>query len=455
MMKAWWCLTVVLAAAPGEAPSEPPASPAGEELSGGATTVFDTTLNAFGRALGNMEPGRWKTLRDGKALFVRDWSAPPEALAGPLTNAQACNSCHFKDGRDRPYDAIGPEAPLLIRLSVPTADAPGGAPEPVYGGQFNDRGTPGIPAEGTVQVKYVPVKGRYADATAYTLRRPHYKFSPLGYGPFAPKTQWSPRIPATVVGLGLLEAIPEADLLARADPEDTDGDGISGRPNRVTSTRTGQTVLGRFGWKASQPTLEQQIAKAYSEDLGVTSPLYSEPNCTPKQEACRAVTQAREPVLSAEMLEKTTLYIRLLAVPARRDWNAPAVRRGQAVFQQTGCASCHHPEYRTGEVADIPELSGQTIRPYTDLLLHDMGKELADGRPDAEATGSEWRTPPLWGLGLLETVNHQLRLLHDGRARSFEEAILWHGGEAEAARERFKRLERADRDALVAFIRSL
>jgi CxxC motif-containing protein (DUF1111 family) len=455
MMKAWWCLTVVLAAGPQEAPGVPPPSP-GEELSGGATTVFDTTLNAFGRALGNMEPTRFRTLHEGKTLFVRDWSAPSVALAGPLTNAQACNSCHFKDGRDRPYDALGPEAPLLIRLSVPTEEAPGGAPEPVYGGQFNDRGTPEVPAEGRVQVKYVPLEGRYADATPYTLRRPHYELSSLGYGPLAPRTQWSPRIPSTVFGLGLLEAIPEADLLARADPQDADGDGISGRPNRVTHVRTGQPVLGRFGWKASQPTLEQQIAKAYAEDLGLTSPLFPESTCTPKQEACRAVTQARtKPALPAELLEKTTLYIRLLAVPARRDWTAPAVRRGQALFQQTGCASCHHPEYRTGAVADIPELSGQTIRPYTDLLLHDMGKELADGRPDAEATGSEWRTPPLWGLGLLETVNHQLRLLHDGRARGFEEAILWHGGEAEASRERFKRLERADREALVAFLRSL
>jgi CxxC motif-containing protein (DUF1111 family) len=454
MMKAWWFLTVVLAAGPREAPGVPPPSP-GEELSGGAATVFDTTLNAFGRALGNMEPARWRTLHDGKVLFVRNWSAQPDALAGPLTNAQACNSCHFKDGRDRPYDALGPEAPLLIRLSVPTADAPGGAPEPVYGGQFNDRGTPEVPAEGTVQVKYVPVKGRYADTTAYTLRRPLYEISPQGYGPFAPGTQWSPRIPSTVFGLGLLEAIPEAELLARADPEDRDGDGISGRPNRVTSVRTGQSVLGRFGWKASQPTLEQQIAKAYAEDLGLTSPLYPETTCTPKQEACRAVTRTREPALTAELLEKTTLYIRLLAVPARREWTAPAVRRGQELFQRTGCAACHHPEFRTGEVADIPELSGQTIRPYTDLLLHDMGKELADGRPDADATGSEWRTPPLWGLGLLETVNHQLRLLHDGRARGFEEAILWHGGEAEASRERFKRLERADREALVAFLRSL
>ena len=408
MMKAWWCLTVVLAAGPREAPSVPPPSP-GEELSGGATTVFDTTLNAFGRALGNMESARWRTLHEGKTLFVRDWSAHPDALAGPLTNAQACNSCHFKDGRDRPYDALGPEAPLLVRLSVPTADAPGGAPEPVYGGQFNDRGTPAVPAEGTVQVKYVPVKGRYADATAYTLRRPQYQLSPVGYGPFAPRTWWSPRIPSTVFGLGLLEAIPEAELLARADPQDTDGDGISGRPNRVTSVRTGQTVLGRFGWKASQPSLEQQIAKAYAEDLGLTSPLFPqvhlhvEAGGLPRGDEARAA-----PALSAEMLEKTTLYIRLLAVPARRDWTAPAVRRGQAVFQQTGCATCHHPEFRTGEVADIPELSGQVIRPYTDLLLHDMGKELADGRPDAEATGSEWRTPPLWGLGLLETVNHQL-----------------------------------------------
>jgi CxxC motif-containing protein (DUF1111 family) len=265
----------------------------------------------------------------------------------------------------------------------------------------------------------------------------------------------SPRIPAQVFGLGLLEAIPEEAILALADAEDRDGDGVSGRPNRVISARTGKAELGRFGWKANQPSLEQQVASAFSEDLGLTSPLKPGSNCTAKQASCLAQAPAQSPAVSEHELERTTLYLRLLAVPARRGVAEPAVVKGEALFQQAGCATCHHASFKTGDVADVPELGNQTVRPYTDLLLHDLGPELADSRPDSEASGSEWRTPPLWGLGLLEVVSKQVRLLHDGRARGFEEAILWHGGEAAASRERFKALDKSEREALVAFLRSL
>lgn len=460
MKKVWWSLTVLLAASTSwsagapESPHAPPGE-ASEVLSGGSTTVFDTSHNSFGRALANMERSRWEPMREGKALFMKDWTALPEGIAGPLSNAVACNSCHFKDGRGRPLPELGSEAPLLLRLSVPAPDAPGGVQEPVYGGQFNDRGVPGVPAEGTVQVTYTELEGRYADGTAYTLRKPRYRTMELAYGPLAPRVMLSPRIPSPVFGLGLLEAIPEDAILALADPQDLDGDGISGRPNRVLSARTGQVALGRFGWKANQPSLEQQIAKAFSEDLGLTSPLYPERNCTAKQASCLAAPAAQGTELSEHQLERTRLYLRLLAVPASRNPADPTVLRGKALFQRTGCASCHQPSFQTGDVTDIPELSGQKIHPYTDLLLHDMGPELADGRPDFEASGSEWRTAPLWGLGLLEAVNRQVRMLHDGRARSYEEAILWHGGEAAAARERFKNLERSEREALIAFLRSL
>jgi CxxC motif-containing protein (DUF1111 family) len=312
-----------------------------------------------------------------------------------------------------------------------------------------------VPAEGTVAVTYTEVKGHYPDGTAYTLRKPRYRATGLGYGPLAPKAMLSPRISTPVFGLGLLEAIPEEAIVALADPEDRDGDGISGRPNRVPSARTGVPVLGRLGWKANQPSVEQQVAKAFSEDLGLTSVLYPERTCTAKQAPCLAKAVAAAPEVSAHQLERTTLYLRLIAPPARRDTSEPTVARGQALFGQVGCAACHHAGFKTGEVSDIPELSNQPVRAYTDLLLHDLGPELADGRPDAEASGSEWRTAPLWGLGLLEAVNRQVRMLHDGRARSFEEAILWHGGEAAATRERFKALERSEREALLAFLRSL
>ncbi|HYI00402.1 di-heme oxidoredictase family protein [Hyalangium sp.] len=450
----WWSLALLLAASPSQS-ALPLAVEEDEALSGGSTTVHDTSHNAFGRALGNMERTRWTQMLEGKALFMRDWPAFSKQLAGPLSNASGCGSCHFKDGRGRPLPEPGPEAPLLVRLSVPSTGVAAGSHEPVYGGQLNDQATSGVPAEGTVEVSYTQVKGRYADGTSYTLRKPHYRVTRLAYGPLAPRAMLSPRIPATVFGLGLLEAIPEEAILALADPEDRDGDGVSGRPNRVASKRLGKASLGRFGWKANQPSLEQQVASAFSEDLGLTSPLFPERNCTAKQESCRAIPVAQGPELSEHQLQKTTLYLRLLAVPARRDVTGVAVRQGQALFQQAGCATCHHSVFKTGEVSDVPELAQQTIRPYTDLLLHDMGPELADGRPDAEASGSEWRTAPLWGLGLLEAVNRQVRMLHDGRARSFEEAILWHGGEAAASRERFKKLEREEREALISFLRSL
>jgi CxxC motif-containing protein (DUF1111 family) len=423
---------------------------AGEELSGGATTVFDTSHNAFGRALANLAPGRWKLMREGKALFAKDWAARGKGAAGPLSNAVSCTSCHFKDGRGHPPRELGAEAPHLLRLSIPSGD-----PDPVYGWQLNDRAVPGIPAEGTVEVTWSEVAGRYPDGTAYALRKPLHRATGLAYGPLDSRILISPRVPTPVFGLGLLEAVPEEAILALADPDDSNGDGVSGRPNRIPSARTGRAVLGRFGWKASQPTVEQQIARAYSEDLGLTSSPYSESTCTPHQKECRAVPASGEPEISDHELKRTALYIRLLAVPARRDWTEPAVLRGKTLFAQTGCAACHYPALKTGEVPDLPELSGQTLRPFTDFLLHDMGDDLADGRPDGEATGREWRTPPLWGLGLLEAVNRQVRLLHDGRARSVEEAILWHGGEAAGSRDRFKKLDAAEREALLRFLRSL
>lgn len=427
----------------------------GEEMSGGETTVFDAGHNAFGRALANLDRGRWELMREGKALFVKDWAVRERGIAGPLSNAASCTFCHFKDGRGHPPEESKTGPPLLLRLSIPAPGSSGGVPEPVYGWQLNDRAVPGVPAEGRVEVTYTEISGRYPDGTIYRLRKPTCGASALAYGPLHPSAMTSVRVPTPVFGLGLLEAVPDETILALADPDDADGDGVSGRPNWVASARTGQILLGRFGWKANQPTVEQQIAKAFSEDLGLTSVLYPQRNCTPRQKECRAVPGRGEPEISEHQLRRTTLYVRLLAVPGRRDWMVPSVLRGKKLFRQTGCAACHNPVFRTGGSLDLPELAGQVIRPYTDLLLHDMGDELSDGRPDSEAGSREWRTPPLWGLGLLEAVNRQLYLLHDGRAQSLEEAILWHGGEAAATRERFKNLEAADRDALVSFLRSL
>ena len=260
-------------------------------------------------------------------------------------------------------------------------------------------------------------------------------------------------MPGALAGLGLLQAIDASDILAAADPEDLDGDGLSGRTNWVPDTITGRQVLGRFGWKASQPTIEQQIATALSEDMGLTSWVRPETACTALQPACRRHDGVEE--VPRHALAQLTTYVRFLAVPRRRDLAASQIRNGRNLFLGLGCAGCHTPRQTTGDDAEFPELSKQTIFPYTDLLLHDMGPDLADGVREFGAEGNEWRTPPLWGLGLLHSIHGRLRLLHDGRARSVEEAILWHGGEATVAKQGYTSLSTAKRDMLIRFVESL
>jgi CxxC motif-containing protein (DUF1111 family) len=258
-----------------------------------------------------------------------------------------------------------------------------------------------------------------------------------------------------VIGLGLLESVPEVDLRALADPEDADGDGISGRANEVIDVATGDRVLGRFGWKANQPSIAQQVAGAFLGDIGITSSRFPEGECTAEQPACAEAPDGGAPEVEDDTLASVVFYQSVLAVPARRDFEAPDVVEGRALFRRAGCDGCHTPRHVTGSDAPVGALEGQTIWPYTDLLLHDLGPELADGRPDSEADGNEWRTPPLWGLGLVPTVNDHDLLLHDGRARGFAEAILWHGGEAETARDAFRAMTREERAALVRFLGSL
>ncbi len=347
---------------------------------------------------------------------------------------------------------------MLVRLSVPGADAHGGPlPEPSYGGQLQPRAIPGVAPEAATDLEWIEVPGAYEDGEPYALRRPVLELRDLGYGAMHPETMTSMRVAPAVYGLGLLEAIPEADLLALADPDDADRDGISGRPNRVWDEAIGAPALGRFGWKANQPSLRQQVAGAFNGDMGITTSVFSSQECTEAELACHdAPTGDAEAGYECEddVLAFVLFYSRTLAVPARRDFDDPEVLLGKALFHEAGCASCHVPEWQTGE-HEVSALAHQTIRPYTDLLLHDVGEGLADGRPDYEATGSEWRTPPLWGIGLLEAVNRHQFLLHDGRGRGFAEAILWHGGEAEAARESFRAMSRQERDALVRFLESL
>jgi CxxC motif-containing protein (DUF1111 family) len=257
-----------------------------------------------------------------------------------------------------------------------------------------------------------------------------------------------------MIGLGLLEAVPERRVREREDPTDANHDGVSGRANFVWDVRRAAMALGRFGWKAEQPTVEQQAASAFSADLGVTSSLFPEQNCTLAQERCREQPSGGSPEVSDALLQEVVLYARMLGVPARRP-GAALERDGEALFARARCDACHVSTLETGDFAPVPELSEQEIHPYTDLLLHDLGEGLADHRPTFDADGREWRTAPLWGIGLVRTVNDHTRFLHDGRARDVSEAILWHDGEARAARAAFVSMSATERRALLAFVGSL
>lgn len=430
--------------------------------SGGALTVTDTTRDAYSRELPGLDDAHANQFFVGNSFFNMPWVTAPSSTEGrdglgPTFNAPSCSACHFKDGRGRgPMTEDEPFEGLLLRLSVAGVDAHGGpVDEPTYGGQFNHRAVPGVMAEGTAVVRYTERPGAYPDGTAYSLRAPEYVFTALAFGPMRADVMVSPRVALANFGLGLLEAVTDDEILALADPDDRDGDGISGRPNHVWSLRLGRAVIGRFGWKANQPTLEQQNASAFAGDIGVTSSLVPALNCTGAQVACLAAPSGGSPELDDSKLAAVTVYTQALAVPARRDVSDPTVLRGAALFAQAGCASCHTPTLHTGPTSAIASLAGQTIHPFTDLLLHDMGEGLADRRPDFEATGSEWRTPPLWGIGLVRTVNRHTFFLHDGRARSLEEAVLWHGGEADRSRANFTAMSAQDRASLIRFLESL
>lgn len=397
----------------------------------------------------------------GNALFRKIWVPAPSSTQasdglGPLFNARACDACHRRDGRGTLAADGAPTPSLLFRL----ADAEG-RPDPVYGRQLQPFAVAGLAGEGRVITRFetptVPVAGG-----SVSLRRPVYRLDGLPDGPLSGSTRLSPRLTPAMIGLGLIEAIPAETIVARADPDDRDGDGISGRAAIVTDLASGKPALGRFGWKATRATLKDQVADAMSHDLGLSSPLFPAGygDCTARQAACRALPDGGQARLGgleapAEVLDLVTFYAAHLAVPPRRNTDDPTVRRGERLFAAFGCASCHHPDVVTA--ADFPDkaLAFRAISPYSDFLLHDMGDALADGQAAGDASGREWRTPPLWGIGLTATVTGATHFLHDGRARSLAEAILWHGGEAEPARAAFAAAAPDDRQALIAFLESL
>ncbi len=498
---------------------------AGVTALGGQTTNYTGNQSSFGfdTPAANLEGEALALHLQGDAAFEDKFiRAPSDDFpqldgVGPVLNNDACVECHNRDGRGNytlaalqadaeTWTKLGSNEAIFLRISiepegeacVPSADNCYCAPQPVpgYSDQLFHRGVQGLRAESPftgqadVYVRFESSTVAYADGETVTLRRPVFEIrNPYDYpgevpGDYDPPVsrllqadvRSSPRMGLPMFGLGLLEAIPEADIVALADPDDLDGDGISGRPNWVCD-RVKQlqgdpepVSLGRFGWKASTPSVAIQGAGAYRGDIGVTNYLFPDESIvgTPLYDAYIAEHPDDDGQQGAEVDEATIkqvmFYSNTLAVPGRRNVDAPGVRHGAALFEQAGCASCHHPSFRTGAhpgvwgpsgTVAVPQVEQQTIYPFTDMLLHDMGEDLADHRSDFAADGREWKTRPLWGLGLTRTVNPLAGYLHDARARTLLEAILWHGGEAEPAREAFRTMDKADRDALIAFLESL
>lgn len=424
-----------------------------EAYSGGTTTSFDATSKAYTFPLSNVSVETLAGHRLGDAVFETTFVSPPALInsgLGPLYNNTSCKSCHTNDGRAKPSTDLETFGGMLFRVSVPGIDNHGGPiPVPGFGLQIQTQAVAGTNAEMKLEIQYEEVTGTFADGQGFTLQRPHFIIKG-SYIPFPSEAMISPRIANPNFGLGLLQAIPEETILTYADEFDSDGDGISGRPNYVYDYSTKRIVLGRFGWKASQPTLLQQAAAAANGDMGITSTYFPD-------EASLGQWQdvpAHSPEITADQLNALAVYLQTLAPPARRNASDATVIKGKLLFTQAQCSACHISKFKTGSDL-LTEISNQTIRPYTDLLLHDMGEGLADGRPDFKATGSEWRTPPLWGIGLTKIVNGHTNFLHDGRARNLMEAVLWHGGEAEHAKQHVLNMTVAERNALIKFLESL
>jgi CxxC motif-containing protein (DUF1111 family) len=421
-----------------------------EALLGGATTVFNTTSLAFEQPAANLDAVGLVRHDLGDEAFG-DLFVPATGL-GPHFNNPSCDGCHIGDGRGELPAPGQPLESMLLRVSIPGRAPDGGAlAAPGFGLQLQTRGVAPVPAEATVSITIETTTGRYGDGTPFELRKPRFALlSP--HRPLPPGLLISPRVSPPVIGLGLLEAVPVSTLETFADPTDRNGDGITGRLNIVFDAVRGLPAVGRFGVKANTASLFQQSAGAYNGDMGITSPLFPIENCEGVYAQC---ARTRLPDVTDSTVRATTFYTQTLAVPARRNINDLTVRLGQALFSVVGCASCHRPLMQTGTLPGVLAVSNQTIRPYTDLLIHDMGPGLSDDRPDFLASGREWRTAPLWGLGLTRTVNPRATLLHDGRARTVAEAILWHGGEAQRSRDIFRLLPEALRGAMLRFLDTL
>jgi CxxC motif-containing protein (DUF1111 family) len=428
-----WLLVLLCVAACGDDDS-------GELRLGGDATIDDRSELAFTHEIPGLDDDQKLQHALGRGPFAFVWT-PPQL--GPMFNNASCVGCHLGNGRGESQIAPGingSQALVRVSLETGTPDVPGGAvPVPELGTQLQDHATFGL-AEVHITVTWLDdTEVIYGDGEIVTLRTARLTMARPNGDPLPPGIDTSYRQAPPLIGLGLLEAVPDDALLGLADPDDANGDGISGRVNLAWDVESQSARIGRFGHKASVPRLFEQTAGAFVNDMGLTNLVFPEPD------GMRDVND--------DQLRQSAFHIATLGVPAAAPRSEQA-QRGRRLFDDMGCASCHVATLHTGD-HEIPQLANQTIHPFTDLLLHDMGDELTDARDDFLANGQEWRTPPLWGLGLVQIVAPGATFLHDGRARTLDEAILWHGGESEASREAFRTAPRRDREALIAFLMTL
>jgi len=448
---------------------------------GGDTTVLLGPSPSLVLPAANLDDAGKAAFYAGKALATQPWVRAPTLTdardgLGPLYHARSCLACHVKGGRGPASDPNGPGLATLVRLSRPgRGPHTEPIPDPVYGTQLQPQSTAlshqlrgragadsyadqGVAIEANVRMSWTSQPFAYPDGTTLALQTPKLELSQWGYGPLEEDTRAALRHTPSLAGVGLIELIAQADLERAADPDDRDGDGISGRVNRVWDPEMRTMRPGRFGLKANQPSVRVQVAGALSGDMGLSSPVFPDQPCTALQPRCLAAPTGNDAEgfeVPESILASMVFFTMSIGVPPRRRPDDPLVMRGQGLFDTAGCGDCHTPRHVTGVDDQYPHLSEQDIWPYSDLLLHDMGPHLADGREDFLATGQEWRTPPLWGAGLARAMHARVGFLHDGRARTIEEAIVWHDGEALASRVRYAELGADDRRALVAFVRSL
>jgi CxxC motif-containing protein (DUF1111 family) len=371
----------------------------------------------------------------GRELFDRNWVPAPSSTKsndglGPLYNATSCGACHIRNANAEIDEASVPPG-TVVRIGNAK-----GTGDPIYGRQLQTRAVNGHKPEANPDITWSTTGQRVASIKLFSQ----------GYGPLASETKLALRRPSSLFGIGLLAKIPEQEIIKRADPDDANKDGISGRASMLTEG--GKQVLGRFGWKATQSSLAAQASMAFHNDLGLSTEAHPEPwgDCTPIQNVCRAGphgAQKGEVEIPKSVVDLIVAYLESLPAPAEVDTKAADAAQGQRIFFTIGCALCH-----TGP----NPASGQSIGAYTDMLLHDMGPGLNDGIAEGAAQAGEWRTAPLWNLGFNARITG---LLHDGRAASVTEAIQWHDGEAAQVRLRFNALTLAEKDALIAFVSRL